>query len=197
MTKALSQDLRDRIVAAIDNGLSCRGAAARFGVSVSSAVRWRKPAGEHVRAIARKPGGGERSTRFDKHASVPLSLLEEHGEMTLRETRSELSWWNISVAISTLWRFFKCHGIKCKKKTGHASEQGRPDFLKQRQSWLNSQSNLDPERFVFIDETWSATNMAHSHGRCARRKRLRIGLPQSHHAGRLPANGRHNRYDGA
>jgi len=40
MAKALSQDLRDRVVAAIDDGLSRRGAAARFGVSVSSAIRW-------------------------------------------------------------------------------------------------------------------------------------------------------------
>ncbi|MEE4209245.1 MAG: IS630 family transposase, partial [Parvularcula sp.] len=36
MSKALSQDLRDRVVAAIDGGLSRRAAAARFGVSVSS-----------------------------------------------------------------------------------------------------------------------------------------------------------------
>lgn len=39
MAKALSQDLRDRVVVAIDGGLSRRGAAARFGVSVSSAIR--------------------------------------------------------------------------------------------------------------------------------------------------------------
>ncbi len=37
--RALSQDLRDRVVAAIDGGLSCRAVAARFGVSVSSAIR--------------------------------------------------------------------------------------------------------------------------------------------------------------
>ena len=40
MTKALSIDLRERVVAIIDGGLSRRQAAARFGVSVSSAIRW-------------------------------------------------------------------------------------------------------------------------------------------------------------
>ena len=37
MTKALSIDLRERVVAVIDSGLSRRQAAARFEVSVSSA----------------------------------------------------------------------------------------------------------------------------------------------------------------
>jgi len=39
MSKALSVDLRDRVIAAIEGGLSCRQAAARFGVSASSAIR--------------------------------------------------------------------------------------------------------------------------------------------------------------
>jgi len=42
MERTLSQDLRDRVVAAIDGGLSCRAAADRFGVSASSAIRWRQ-----------------------------------------------------------------------------------------------------------------------------------------------------------
>jgi transposase len=33
---------------------------------------------------------------------------------------------------------------------------------------------------VFIDETWTATNMTHSHGRCARGERLRMGFPHGH-----------------
>jgi hypothetical protein len=40
MPKALSFDLRSRVMAAIDAGLSCRKAAARVGVSASSAIRW-------------------------------------------------------------------------------------------------------------------------------------------------------------
>jgi transposase len=40
MAQTLSRDLRDRVVAAIEDGLSCRAAAAHFGVSASSAIRW-------------------------------------------------------------------------------------------------------------------------------------------------------------
>jgi transposase len=63
------------------------------------------------------------------------------------------------------------------KKTAHASEQDRPDVLKQREDWFESQLDLNPERLVFIDETWTSTNMARTHGRCARGERLRVGVP--------------------
>jgi len=39
---------------------------------------------------------------------------------------------------------------------------------------------MDPERLVFIDETWTTTNMARTHGRCAKGQRLRMGFPHSH-----------------
>jgi transposase len=40
MGQPLSMDLRTRLLAAIDAGMSCRGAAARFGVAPSTAIRW-------------------------------------------------------------------------------------------------------------------------------------------------------------
>jgi transposase len=57
---------------------------------------------------------------------------------------------------------------------GCAIEQDRPDVLKQRHDWFDGQLDLDPERLVFIDETWTATNMTRSHGRCAKGQRLRM-----------------------
>ena len=48
MPQVLSQDLRERVVAAIDGGMSCRAAAARFGVSAASAIRWRQLVVRHV-----------------------------------------------------------------------------------------------------------------------------------------------------
>jgi transposase len=41
-------------------------------------------------------------------------------------------------------------------------------------------SDLDPERLVFIDETWTSTNTARTHGRCARGERLRASVPHGH-----------------
>ena len=49
-----------------------------------------------------------------------------------------------------------------------------------REAWFESQPELDPARLVFIDETWTATNMARSRGRCARGARLRSGVPHGH-----------------
>lgn len=44
MTKPCSDDLRERVVAAMQSGGSCRCAAARFGVAPSSVVKWTKRA---------------------------------------------------------------------------------------------------------------------------------------------------------
>ena len=52
--------------------------------------------------------------------------------------------------------------------------------MKQREEWFESQLDLDPERLVFLDETWASTNMARTHGRCPRGERLRVGVPHGH-----------------
>ena len=46
--------------------------------------------------------------------------------------------------------------------------------------WFDGQLDLEPQRLVFIDETWTATNMARSHGRCTKGDRLRMGFPHGH-----------------
>lgn len=115
MGRALSQDLRDRVVSAIEGGLSCRAAAVRFGVGVATAVRWRKMALAHGRAVAGKPGGEQRSCKTDAHADLILTMLEQNGDITLAEIRSSLAGRSIHVGIGTLWRFFDRHGITRKK----------------------------------------------------------------------------------
>jgi transposase len=40
--------------------------------------------------------------------------------------------------------------------------------------------DFDPERLVFIDETWTLTYMARTHGRRARGERLRASVPHGH-----------------
>jgi transposase len=52
--------------------------------------------------------------------------------------------------------------------------------LKQREDWFDDQLDLHPDRLVFIDETWTATNMARTHGRCSKGERLRMGVPHGH-----------------
>jgi len=66
------------------------------------------------------------------------------------------------------------------KKSAHAREQERPDILKRREDWFEGQPDLDPERLVFIDETWTSTNMARRCGRAPKGERLRAGVPHGH-----------------
>jgi hypothetical protein len=66
------------------------------------------------------------------------------------------------------------------KKTAHATERDRPDVVKRREAWFDGQPDLDPERLVFIDETWASTNMARLRGRAPKGERLRTGIPHGH-----------------
>jgi transposase len=66
------------------------------------------------------------------------------------------------------------------KKTAHASEQDRADIKERREAWFDSQLDLDPEKLVFIDETWTTTNMARKNGRASKGERLRAGVPHGH-----------------
>jgi transposase len=66
------------------------------------------------------------------------------------------------------------------KKSAHAAEQDRPDIVKRRQVWLESQLELDPDRLVFIDETSASTKMARRHGRAPCGERLRASVPHGH-----------------
>jgi transposase len=126
MAGALSQDLRDRVVAATDEGMSCRAAAARFGVGVATAIRWRQMARVHGRAIAGRPGGDQRSSKTDTHAEQIMALLAQNGDITLAEIQSGLAAQGVHVGIGTLWRFFDRRGITRKKRPGTRSSRTVP-----------------------------------------------------------------------
>ena len=49
-----------------------------------------------------------------------------------------------------------------------------------REAWFEGQLDLDPARLVFLDETWTATNMARLRGRSPRGERLRSSVPHGH-----------------
>lgn len=58
-----------------------------------------------------------------------------------------------------------------------ASEQNRPDVARRRRQWRQRQASIDPARLVFIDETWTKTNMAPLRGWARRGARLRDHVP--------------------
>ena len=52
--------------------------------------------------------------------------------------------------------------------------------MRRRKAWFDGQIDLDPDRLVFIDETWASTAMARRYGRAPRGRRLRAGVPYGH-----------------
>lgn len=58
-----------------------------------------------------------------------------------------------------------------------AGERDRPDVARRRQQWQAYQGRIDPARLVFIDETWSKTNMAPLRGWAPRGERLLAKVP--------------------
>src|SRR5579883_786152 len=66
------------------------------------------------------------------------------------------------------------------KKSLRAAEQDRSDIFEAREEWRASQPGLNPERLVFIDETWAKTNMVRLIGRPPRGQRLIATVPHGH-----------------
>ena len=116
MPRSLSYDLRSRVLSAIDVGLSCRQAAARFGVSASSAIRWQalRQAGGDARP---KPQGGDRlSRRTEAHAELIHAALAAVPDLTLAELKARLAQAGAQVSLAALWRFCRRHKITRKKR---------------------------------------------------------------------------------
>ena len=116
MARALSMDLRSRVLDAIRNGMSCRRAAAHFGISASSAIRWREREREQGHAAPKRQGGDRRSERIEAHAETILGLVKTTPDRTLAEIREVLAGQGLSFGIATVWRFFARRRITLKKR---------------------------------------------------------------------------------
>ena len=180
MTKPLSNDLRERLVSAVDSGLSRRSAARRFGVAASTAIKWVNRWRRTGDVGPRPQGGDHRSHRIEAHAEEILALVDETPDITLGEIAAHLdAGHGLTVAQSTVWRLLDRHGMTF-KKTAHACEQQRADVLRRRQAWFDAQPDLKPERLVFIDETGASTKMARRYGRAPRGERCQTPVPHGH-----------------
>jgi len=114
--KTLSMDLRARALAAVDGGMSRRAAAKRFGVSVSSVIRW-DAARRLTGLFAPKPQGGDtRSRRIEAQHAVVIAAFEEERDQSLEELCARLMKRGVATSTSALSRFFQRHGLTRKKR---------------------------------------------------------------------------------
>ena len=117
MARAYSQDLRDRVIDAVEReGLSRRAAARRFGVSAAAAIKWLQRfhrTGERESAGT----GGHRPSKVAPHRAWVLAVVAAQPDITLAALAARL-WTERGVRVDTsmLSRFFQGEGISFKKK---------------------------------------------------------------------------------
>ena len=112
--RAYSNDLRERVVSAVDAGDSCRAVAARFGVSVSSVVKWSQ---RYRRTGSVAPGkmGGHRRRVLEPHHAFIMERINQESHLTLAQLKDELAARGIKVTHTTIWMFLRREGLRFKK----------------------------------------------------------------------------------
>jgi transposase len=114
MSRPLSNDLRERVVAAVVGGESCRAVAARFGVAASSAVKW----SQRYRATGSvAPGkmGGHRKPVLDPYRTFIKERISQTPHLTLHKLKDELAARGVIVSHNAVWMFLRREGLRFKK----------------------------------------------------------------------------------
>jgi transposase len=116
MSRALSVDLRVRVVGAVAAGATHREAADRFGVSAASVSRWRKRERDQGNPRPGCLGGDRRSDRIEAHHEAVVAALGPGRDATIQEVRASLAKQGLAFGFGTIQRFFARHAITRKKR---------------------------------------------------------------------------------
>jgi transposase len=115
MGKPYSDDLRERVVAAMVAGGSCRDVGSIFEVAPSTAGNWYRRY-QSTNSYAARPMGGDRRSKLTAQADWIAKRLAEASELTLGEVRAELAKRDIKVSYTSVWRMVRRLGLRHKKK---------------------------------------------------------------------------------
>ncbi len=116
MAKPYSIDLRQRVVDAVVSGAPTRSVAERFGVAVSSVVKWH----QRYRATGSVlPGkmGGHRKVLLAPHRDVIITAINTTPHLTVRGLQAILAARGVSVSHHAVWSFLRREGLSFKKNT--------------------------------------------------------------------------------
>ena len=116
MPRPYSNDLRERVVAAVESGQTCREVATRFGIAVSSVVKWSQ---RHrtTGSVAPSKMGGYRRPVLDPHRDFIVERIRQTSHLTLHGLKNELAARGVKVSHDTVWRFLRREGLSFKKNT--------------------------------------------------------------------------------
>jgi len=111
-----SNDLRERVVAAVlTGGLSRNQAAARFGVAISTAIKWVQRF-ERTGSVAPSKIGGYRPKAIVGEYRGWLLQRTQEKDFTLRGLVAELAERGLKVDYKTMWKFVHGEKLSFKKK---------------------------------------------------------------------------------
>lgn len=126
MTRSLNSDLRIRVIAAVEEGLSTREAARRFRVGISTVGTWCRRYRESGEMAARKQGQPSRS-KLDPHEGFILSLVVEAPDITLAEIAERLAAEHgVRAVPSMIWVLLDRRGITFKKRRRMPASNSAP-----------------------------------------------------------------------
>jgi transposase len=117
MARAYSQDLRERVLDAVEKGgMSRRGAADRFGVGESSAIKWvERLERTGSRTAARM--GGYKPRKLDPHREFLEAARAAKPDVTLQALCDRLlAERGVKADTSMMSRFFRRLGVTFKKR---------------------------------------------------------------------------------
>src|SRR6266567_5016260 len=114
MARPYSRDLRERVVGAVEGGLSRRKAATVVALAASTAVEWVRVWRESG-SLSAKPMGGDHNSRLKSERGWLLERVAAAPDLTLEEIRAELRDRGIQVGYGSVWRLFAAEGISFKK----------------------------------------------------------------------------------
>ena len=126
MAKPYSIDLRERVVSAVEEGgLSRRGAAAHFGVGVSTVITWVRRFRE-IGSVEPAKIGGYKPVLLAAHRDYVHARFAEQPELTLRGLQQDLAARGIKVSYGAVWAFVHAEGLSFKKnRTGQRAGASR------------------------------------------------------------------------
>jgi transposase len=117
MGKPYSLDLRKRVVAAIEDGMSRNQAAKQYGVAISTAIGWMQRV-EETGSVAPGQMGGHKPKAISGEHAVWLSQRIRSEDFTLRGLVAELGGRDLKVDYHSVWDFVHAEKLSFKKKRG-------------------------------------------------------------------------------
>lgn len=111
-----SDDLRGRVVAAMEGGLSCRTAAERYGVAPSTAGNWYRLY-RRTQSYSPLPIGGDRRSKLLAEADWIAAHLAETPDLRLVDVQHDLAARGTEASYSSVQRMVKQLGLRLKKNS--------------------------------------------------------------------------------